>query len=106
MLTTPSATGQADGRPITHRDCLDAGRQMAPGQAAPPRPWVQVRKYHREGAYVLCGQVAELSGNDAEWFKVETCAGPVWAEGRNLRMCSGDGRCTCEPAPCHTGASC
>ena len=50
---------------------------------------------------MLCGRVIELAGDgtDAEWFKVETSAGPLWAQGRNLRMCSGDGRCTCEVHP-------
>ncbi|WP_201496318.1 hypothetical protein [Rubrivivax sp. A210] len=60
---------------------------------------MQVRKHHREGPCVLCGQVRELrAGGDGQWFKVDTDIGPLWAEGRNVRLCSGDGRCTCRPA--------
>ncbi len=99
MLTAETGNQAAPmGRPLTHRDCL-AGMPQATGRAACAAPWVQVRRFHPAGAFVLCGQVIELSNhgdNGAEWFKVETCIGPLWAQGKNLRMCSGDGRCTCE----------
>lgn len=59
------------------------------------RPTVQVKRR----SAVLCGQVVEL-GEHAEagdWFKVETQIGRIWVESRQVRMCHGDGRCTCEP---------
>jgi hypothetical protein len=59
---------------------------------------VQVQKRYRDVRLVLCGQVVELSVNEGEWFKLRTDDGMVWAEGRHVRMCSGDGRCTCEAA--------
>lgn len=99
MLTTTAQRSDAASRPLTHRECLVTGQQMAAGRADAGAPWVQVLRYHREGSYVLCGQVVELGSGDAEWFKVDTTDGPLWAMGRNVRLCSGDGRCTCEPAP-------
>ena len=99
MLTDRTSTGRQERGPLTHGACLAAGRQEAAGGASAGRPRVQVRRSHPEGPYVLCGQVVELRDNGTEWFKVETCIGQVWAQGANLRMCSGDGRCTCEPDP-------
>ena len=61
------------------------------------RPFVQVRKRFREGPVMLCGQVLELDGSGLDLFKVGTEFGTLWASGKNLRMCSGDGRCICEP---------
>lgn len=105
MLNDQTGKGRHENRPVTHRDCLAAGRQAHAGGASAGRPWVQVRRYHPEGAFVLCGQVIELSEDGAEWFKVDTIVGQVWARGQSLRMCSGDGRCTCE-APFQGGAPC
>lgn len=82
--------GRAGGLPLTHQAYSVAC------SARRPKPWVQVRRRVQGTAVVLCGQVAELNANEGEWFKVETWIGPVWAESRNVRMCSGDGRCTCE----------
>ena len=96
MLTAPPTTGQHRAVPLTHRQCITAGSQQAAGGANSAPPWVQVQRYHPKGCYVLCGQVVELRENGAEWFKVDTCMGPVWADGAHLRLCSGDGRCTCE----------
>jgi hypothetical protein len=55
---------------------------------------VQVRKRGE----VLCGQVLECFEFAAagEWFKVQTDLGPLAVESRNVRLCSGDGRCRCE----------
>ena len=93
------------GQPLTHRDCL-AHAPRGAMLLGIGRPMVQVRRSHPGGAYTLCGQVSELSNDGetgAEWFKVETCIGTVWAQGKALRMCSGDGRCACEPAPSQPG---
>lgn len=99
MLTAETGNqAAAMGRPLTHRDCL-AGMPQPAARAERPGPWVQLRRYHPDGAVVLCGQVVELRDDGAEWFKVNTGAGPMWAQGKALRMCSGDGRCTCERAP-------
>ncbi|MDT8997767.1 hypothetical protein RQP53_00595 [Paucibacter sp. APW11] len=58
---------------------------------------VQIR---RKGV-TLCGTVAEMveqfdQSARGEWFKVDCDLGRVWVESRNVRLCSGDGRCTCE----------
>lgn len=58
---------------------------------------VQVKK---QGA-VLCGQVVECCeySHAGEWFKVDTVQlGRISVESRNVRLCSGDGRCVCEAA--------
>lgn len=57
---------------------------------------VQVRKR----GIVLCGRVVEASpGNvGSDWFKVDSYLGQLWFVGDNVRMCSGDGRCSCEVA--------
>lgn len=99
MLTDKTGnTGATMGRAVTHRDVL-AGTQQAAGHTSTSGPRVQLRRYHPDGAMVLCGQVVELREDGTEWFKVDTSAGPFWALGKNLRMCSGDGRCTCELHP-------
>lgn len=58
------------------------------------RPFVQVSK---RGA-VLCGRVDSLGdhGEGGDWFKVSTDLGLGWYQARNVRLCSGDGRCQCE----------
>jgi len=94
MLNPTTPPSVAPARQLTHRDYL-AACDSRRGRAS-PHPWVQVQKRFRDVRLVLCGQVIELSANNGEWFKVRTDDGPVWAEGRNVRMCSGDGRCTCE----------
>ena len=99
MLTGPTSAGQHPAVPLTHRQCIAAGFQRAAGCADGARPWVQVQRYHPKGSYPVCGQVVELRENGAEWFKVETDIGPVWADSRHVRLCSGDGRCTCEAEP-------
>jgi hypothetical protein len=93
------SAGLAEGLPLTHRQCIAAGRALQARHGNKARPWVQLRRHVPGGSYVLCGQVAELAGDREEWFKVETTDGPAWSLGRHLRLCSGDGRCTCEPAP-------
>ena len=104
MLTAPKTAGQHPAVPLTHRQCVAAGVQQAIGGANGARLWVQVRRYHPQGPYVLCGQVVELRENGAEWFKVDTAIGSVWADGQHLRLCSGDGRCTCETVVKPAGA--
>ena len=102
MLIDPSSTATALPGALTHRACIAASE---PG-AQSARLRVQVRRYARGGPYVLCGQLIELDSSRGEWFKIDTDAdGPVWAEGRNVRLCSGDDRCTCEgPQPRQRGA--
>lgn len=94
MLNHTTPPSAAPARPLTHSDYLAACDALR-GLAA-PHPWVQVQKRYQGVRLVLCGQVVELSARDGEWFKLRTDDGMVWAEGRNVRMCSGDGRCTCE----------
>lgn len=89
---------RSNGEPLTHRAYLDACAAQAAAGRPPLRPWVQVRKRLGGTPAVLCGRVVELDAgtSDGEWFKVETDVDPLWIESRNVRLCSGDGRCTCE----------
>jgi len=50
------------------------------------------------GGLVLCGQVRECYRlrEAGDCFKVSTAIGQVNVTARNVRLCSGDGRCTCE----------
>lgn len=98
MLTDQTHQERPQDRPLTIRDCFATCGPKGACNGAARQLWVQVRRHHREGPYMLCGQLVELSDNNGtEWFKVNTDLGTVWAEGRNVRMCSGDGRCSCEP---------
>ena len=81
---------------LTHSDCLTAGHQDGGKRPKGAPIWVQVRRYNKDGPYRLCGRLAELCGSDVELFKVDTDIGTSYVTGRNIRLCSGDGRCTCE----------
>lgn len=97
MLNPSQRAGQAAGLPLTHSDCMRAVTALhhqRPGLDARLR--VQVRRYHPDGHAVLCGFVSDLHENDGEWFAIETAIGRLWAPGKHVRLCSGDGRCTCE----------
>ena len=96
MLTAPVTAGQHLAVPLTHCQCIAAGFKQAAGGATGARLWVQVQRHHPQGPYPLCAQVVELRENGAEWFKVDTAIDTFWAKGKSLRLCSGDGRCTCE----------
>ena len=86
------------GGPVNHSAYLLAVQKAVNAVGRGARPWVQVRKRMGGEQVVLCGQVAAVdAGPDSgEWFKVQTDLGTLWIESRNMRMCSGDGRCTCE----------
>lgn len=99
MLNPSKRAGQAGGLPLTLLNYLDACRGMSAAGHADQRPWVQVRRHHTDGPVVLCGQVVATMERGEVLFGVATAIGEVWATGRNVRLCSGDGRCTCEPAP-------
>lgn len=92
-----------DGRvsePLTHQRYLRACGALIAAGRPDLRPWVQIRKRFNGRPEVLCGQVVELNAEDdaGQWMKVRTDIGYVRVESRNVRLCSGDGRCTCEPA--------
>lgn len=90
-MQTPSfRQGPAEGLPLTHAAFVAAS--FSDQQS----PWVQMRRRFPDGPAVLCGQVAEVRAGEGNWFLVDTCVGTYWAEGRNVRMCSGDGHCSCE----------
>lgn len=100
---TDSAALVHDG-PLTHRAYTAFSVCKALQTGRTPLVHVQLR---RKGV-TLCGQVAEMVENfdqvgqanraGQEWFKVDCALGRVWVESRNLRLCSGDGRCSCEVA--------
>lgn len=98
MLTDSTDDRPVTDRPLTHGACLDAMRHVSEGHGAPAKTWVQVRRYDKAGPYALCGRLITLRVGDKDWFKVETEIDTAWVDGRNVRLCSGDGRCTCEPA--------
>lgn len=81
-------------QPLTHTRYVDLVVRAAVDHGQVLRPFVQIRRRQA----VLCGRVLELGehAERGEWFKVETAVGPIWAESRQVRLCSGDGRCTCE----------
>ena len=96
MLIAPTTTGQHLPVPLTHLQCMTASAKLAADGAIDTRPRVQVQRHHSEGPYRLCAQVVALLTGGAELFKVDTAIDTFWANGQNLRLCSGDGRCTCE----------
>lgn len=95
------------GKPVTHADLLAALQQAGASGGTTPRICLQARRYSREGPYWLCAELLELGCSDAEWFKVRSAIDTWWAHGRDLRLCSPDGRCYCDntaqpsPAPAH-----
>ena len=59
------------------------------------RVFVQFRRH----GVTRCGQVVRCEDFDgAEFFKVATDRGEEWTRCSATRLCSGDGRCTCEGA--------
>ncbi len=90
MSEEPRVRAHEPAQVLTQRDYIQACMRSG------PRPWVQLLRRQRGESLVLCGQVAELNIHTGEWFKVETTLGVLWARGQDLRLCSGDGRCTCE----------
>ena len=80
---------------LTHFDYSVACARLGLEKRQAVRLHVQVKK---QGA-VLCGQVVECCeySHAGEWFKVDTQQlGRISVESRNVRLCSGDGRCVCE----------
>lgn len=96
LLNLSKGAGQAEGLPLTHQAYMNACQRQAQQNPPDPRPWVQVRRWHSTGAFTLCGQITALQVRDAELFVVATDIGEVMATGRNVRLCSGDSRCTCQ----------
>lgn len=80
--------------PLSHRAYCTHVSDVSRQTLTVPVTHVQVR--HR--GVVLCGQVQRLAefSHSGEWYSVDTQIGPVWVESRNVRLCSGDGRCHCE----------
>jgi hypothetical protein len=80
---------------LTHAECMAAGLRDDQGKPTGAPVRVQVRRYDRNGPYVLCGVLQELGGYDVELFKVTTAIESAWVQGRNIRLCGHDGHCTC-----------
>ena len=93
MLT---AGPQALGRPVTHRDLLAVTRRATAAGDTHQRICLQARHYRREGPLWLCSLLLELGCSDAEWFKLQSPVDTFWTHGRDLRLCSPDGRCQCD----------
>jgi hypothetical protein len=92
---TERAGAQIAPAPLTFPRYLQACYAGWDGNPA-QKPVVHVQVKRR--GEVHCGHVVELADtvDSREWFKVQTQLGLVWAESKNVRLCSGDGRCTCE----------
>lgn len=100
MLHPSAGVGPAEGLPLTHRTYMAACPEQASRNPNDPHPWVQVRRWHHSGPLTLCGRVTALHDRgEAECFAVQTEIGEVYVTGKNVRFCSGDGRCTCEALP-------
>lgn len=95
MISAQNSREGASGGPLTHR----AYTAFFVGLAMAGKPSVCHVQFKRKGD-TLCGTIAEMVesfGPDGrEWFKVDSGLGRVWVEARNVRLCSGDGRCACE----------
>lgn len=90
-----AAVGRLSSR-LSHADYCAACSRIALATREVAKLRVQVRI---KGG-VICGQVEQLGewAEAGEWFRVATPVGSRWVESRNVRLCSGDGRCTCEVA--------
>lgn len=84
-----------DPGPFSHRQYT--GHVVTKGLLLGQVPIVHVQ-IKRKGT-THCGtvaQIVELFNSDGrEWFKVDCDLGRVWVEHRNVRLCSGDGYCSC-----------
>lgn len=80
--------------PLTHRAYTGHFVTRALESGKTPVVHVQVRKKGE----TLCGIVLAIPdySDNGEFFQVQTQLGVIWVESRNVRLCSGDGRCSCE----------
>jgi hypothetical protein len=105
MISAHNTTERVQPGPLTHRAYTGHYVSQALETGRTPVVHVQIR---RRGV-VLCGTVAEMvdlfDQSGREWFKVDCQLGRVWVESRNVRLCSGDGRCTCEEPVCMSHAN-
>lgn len=96
MISAQNTTERVQLGPLTHRAYTGHFVSQALETGRTPVVHVQIR---RQGV-TLCATVAEMveqfGPDQREWFKVDCQLGRVWVESRNVRLCSGDGRCTCE----------
>lgn len=97
--------------------CVGAGRFRLPAHEAAPlryQDWLGyvtaenirtgqvpvVRVQVRKRGVMFCGRVLEAApaseGHSIDWFKVDSYLGQMWFPDQHVRLCSGDGRCTCE----------
>jgi len=106
MLNTLNDTAPKLPPPLTHSSYIAAWAIQRQGAARQSPPHVQIRKRFAGRPEVLCGQVTRLANGDGgkELFEVATAIGSVYVVPENIRLCSGDGRCTCEPDPPQPGA--
>jgi len=90
------------GIPLTHPDFIAATQRLAATGDLSGQVCVQARRNHRDGPYWLCGVVLVLHVGNVEMFKVRTAIDEFWATGRDLRLCSPNGRCFCDDGPAET----
>lgn len=85
--------------PLNIGTCMEVAQALRQAHGRRVQPHVQIRIYDKSGPVTLCGRLVEVAEGEAARFKVDTDLGAYWVQGRNARMCSGDGRCSCEPLP-------
>jgi len=89
------AARPAVGSPLSHYAYSVYCSRVALERQEVAKVFVQFR---RKGV-TRCGQVIRCEDFDAvEFFKIATDRGEEWARCSATRLCSGDGRCTCEAA--------
>lgn len=79
--------------PLSYSGFLDffLGR-VERGNASP------VHVQFRKRGEVFCGTVLEAAPGqgDTDWIRVDSSVHRGWVPHKNVRLCSGDGRCRCE----------
>lgn len=97
MISAQVREAWAGVAPLTHAAFAGHSVTRALESGKTPVVHVQIRKQ----GVTACGVVADLGeySESGDWFKVQTdLFGLVWVESRQVRLCSGDGRCVCEAA--------
>ena len=96
-MVSPQRVPVGEAYSLTHAQYVAMCTRIALDRQEVPTVRVQFR---RRGE-VFCGLVLEIAEmRDREWFACESAIDSrVWVQSSNVRLCSGDGLCTCEPAP-------
>jgi len=103
---SPCGADSAHAVPLSHEAYLQACQARTSQTGCSGLPRVQVQKRFNGRPETLCARVLQIKAGESDWFQVDTSIGSMWAESRNVRLCSGDGRCACDSAEQERGAQC